>query len=69
MPGSTVSGVSSPDMQPDEDPRRARTEGLQNLFIRLLFCDETAARLRDDPNRLAAQYGLPVDALDRKSVV
>lgn len=42
---------------------RARLAALQTLFIRMLFCDRTLERLRNDPAAVAAEYGLAAEAL------
>lgn len=39
---------------------RARLEKQQNLFVRLLFCDDTLARYKADPASVAASFGLDV---------
>lgn len=42
---------------------RAKLERLQTLFVRLLFCDRTLQRYREDPAALAADYGLTREAI------
>ncbi len=42
---------------------RDRLERLQTLFVRLLFCDATLEKYRSDPDGLAAEFGLPHEAL------
>lgn len=43
---------------------RTHLEKQQNLFVRLLFCDDTLARYKDDPQSVAKAFGLDTDVID-----
>jgi len=63
MAGWNACAGSSLQMTPDFDETAARAGRLQNLFVRLLFCDVTYERYRADRPGLARDYNIDPDAL------
>lgn len=50
-------------MTPENATAETGAARLQNLYVRILFCDETFERFRDDGPALAGEYGLDSAAL------
>lgn len=63
MTGSNGCGTSSPQMTPDPAAAQTGAGRLQNLFVRLLFCDVTYERFRADRPGLAREFGIDPAAL------
>jgi len=62
MPGSNGSGTYCPRMTPENTTADSGAARLQNLYVRLLFCDATFERYGQDPEGLADAYGIDDDA-------
>lgn len=50
-------------MTPESDTADTGAARIQDLYVRILFCDKTFERFRDDGKALAREYGIDEDTL------